>query len=584
MTRVEWSRLAGDDVEATVAMFLSGVWPHAQRISPSRGDAGIDVLVSAGGRSAVYQVKSFTAALTASQKRQVEKSMKALVTDPRVSNLTVEEWHLVTPWDPTLEARAWLRGLAADMGLPEPIWDGLTECDRWAATYPHIVDYYLHGNRDRIERQVKGLLEALHIGSWAETGPPADIDAQTLSEGVQATAEFLNANDPFYTYGFSISPVTPSAEASHEQTLEDIRAALANPPDGAVMSQITQHGSTQVRIDVYAKNTVALELRPITVTGTLTVPRSTEHEQALRDFLTYGTPLNLPWGSYNGTSKAPSGLGGPILNAAVVVAPTVDPNAPHQEVRLIVFDEKGDEVAVVRLHRAYSTTGVPGRDGTIPGMESVLEDSSGTLRIRSRMSAANNIHQLAFTFHPPCGKRPEQVLPALQAAAALRRPNTYALASAFGPTRTALQQSVHEDHLLPGASFWRELSLSLSRIQQHTSTPLTVPPADVLHEGLAEKILRTAALLDGQVFEISVDALAAKVGNDPADPDASGYTHLLMPLSITVPEETVTCGQFIVTFVSDGVTTIETPDGQCVRWSVKGGRAVARLHDSDRVE
>lgn len=582
MTRVEWSRLAGDDVEATVAMFLSGVWPHAQRISPSRGDAGIDVLVSDGSRSVVHQVKSFTGPLTASQKRQVEKSMRALVTDPRVSNLKVDEWHLVTPWDPTLEARGWLGKLAAEMGLPEPIWDGLTQCDRWAATYPQIVDYYLHGNREHIERQVRGLLETHRIGPWAESGPPVDVDAQTLGGVLRATVEFLNVNDPFYAYAFSVSPATPSQQDDHEQAMDDLKAELANPPSAdVVMTQITQHGSTRVRIDVYAKNAVATVLRPISTSGTFTATRGSEHEHALRDFATYGTPLNLPWGSYNGTSEAPGGLGGPIQDAAVVTVPVVDATAPHQEVRLIVLDESGDEIAMVRLHRIYSTTGIPDQDGVIPGMESVLEDSSETLALRWRMTTATKVPRLDFTFRPPCGKRPDQVLPALQVAAALRRPNTFVFAPAFGPTSDAMRQRIDEDQLLPPAPFWRDLALSLGRIQQHTSTPLTVPSAESLKGGTGEEILRTAAFLDGYIFEVPVTALVSMVNDEPVDRDQSEHHHLLMPLSVALPEEAVTCGQLLLTFAPDGVETVDTPEGVRLRWDVKDGRAIARLLTDD---
>lgn len=580
MTRVEWSRLAGDDVEAAVAMFLSCDFPHAQRITPSRGDAGVDVLVVQEDRTAVYQVKSFAGPFTSSQKRKVKESMEALTVDPRVADLRVDEWHLVTPWDPTHEALTWLRGLAAQYGLPEPVWDGLTQCDRWAAAYPHVVDYYLHGNREHIERQVKGLLGALHIGSWTDDGPPADIDVQTLSHGVQKTVDFLNGNDPFYIYGLSINPVAPSVEVGREQTLEDLKTEFVQPSHPhMVMSQVTQHGSTRVRIDVYAKNAVALELRPITGSGVFKIPFGAEYETALRDFVTYGTPLDLPLGSYDGTTDAPGGLDGPFEDAAVVIGPLVDPAAPHQEVRLVVLDEHGDEVAVLPLHRVYSTSGIPDQDGVVAGVESVLRDTSETLTLRWRLTTATGNHETLFTFRPPCGKRPGDVLPALRTAAALRHPNAYNLAPAFGPRPTS-GHPLPEDGLLRPALFWRDVTLALSSIQEHTATPLTVPSAKELLDGTAEGILQAGALLGGQTVEIKVPTLMSTATDDPTDPDPSGYCHLLMPLSVNLPEGTVTCGLVVVTFIPDGVETVDTPDGPRHQWTVRDGRAIARPHNS----
>jgi hypothetical protein len=44
MTRVEWTRLEGNDVEAVVAMFINREHPRSTRITPSKGDGGIDIL------------------------------------------------------------------------------------------------------------------------------------------------------------------------------------------------------------------------------------------------------------------------------------------------------------------------------------------------------------------------------------------------------------------------------------------------------------------------------------------------------------------------------------------------------------
>ena len=119
--RVAWSRYGGEDIEHAVAMFIASEHPRAERITPSRGDGGIDILDKVDGRAVVYQVKGFHEPLEPNQKRQVERSIDRLLSDPRWGDLDIAEWHLVTPWDATPEAKQWLTDYATESGLPEPI-------------------------------------------------------------------------------------------------------------------------------------------------------------------------------------------------------------------------------------------------------------------------------------------------------------------------------------------------------------------------------------------------------------------------------------------------------------------------------
>lgn len=49
MARVEWTRLEGNDVEALVAMFVNREHVDSVRITPSKGDGGVDILDRAAG-------------------------------------------------------------------------------------------------------------------------------------------------------------------------------------------------------------------------------------------------------------------------------------------------------------------------------------------------------------------------------------------------------------------------------------------------------------------------------------------------------------------------------------------------------
>src|SRR3954454_9142099 len=61
MTWVEWTRLEPGQVEAVVGMLVNRERPTSVRITPSRGDGGVDILDRGGaddGGDVVYQVKS----------------------------------------------------------------------------------------------------------------------------------------------------------------------------------------------------------------------------------------------------------------------------------------------------------------------------------------------------------------------------------------------------------------------------------------------------------------------------------------------------------------------------------------------
>ena len=94
MTRIAWERYEGNDIEAVVAMLINREHPNSVRITPSRGDGGVDILdrgAAADGGDVVYQVKRYTKPLSANQQDRVEESWSRLQSDPRWEALNVEE-------------------------------------------------------------------------------------------------------------------------------------------------------------------------------------------------------------------------------------------------------------------------------------------------------------------------------------------------------------------------------------------------------------------------------------------------------------------------------------------------------------
>ncbi|MEV4161870.1 hypothetical protein [Nonomuraea dietziae] len=97
MTLVNWERLPGETVEEFVAaMLLLLRHPHGNRITPSRGDRGVDIRVANPDGYDIYQVKRFCRPLTSRQVTDVEHSWQRFV-DETLPVLPVRSWTLVTP-------------------------------------------------------------------------------------------------------------------------------------------------------------------------------------------------------------------------------------------------------------------------------------------------------------------------------------------------------------------------------------------------------------------------------------------------------------------------------------------------------
>lgn len=231
-------------------MFVNREHVDSVRITPSSGDGGVDILdrgAGPNGTDVVYQVERYTRPLDTKQKGEVEKSLRALVRDPRWAGLNVGPRRLVTPWDPTPEAQNWLHDLAIAHGV-SPRWRGLTYVEQLVAKYPDIVDYYLNGGADRI-KEAHTTAAALF---GVERGEPS-TDVGELVQRIQRTLTMLDT-DPHYRYelrfGEGSLPPVPS------------RPRLAM----TWMSGDTR-GGPWIAVDVIARCAASAQERPITVTG-----------------------------------------------------------------------------------------------------------------------------------------------------------------------------------------------------------------------------------------------------------------------------------------------------------------------------
>jgi hypothetical protein len=145
MARIEWSRLGSEECEGVLGILLLRRNRAAHRVRPAKGDRGVDVYVPGPDGWTVYQIKSFTQALTSSHKAQIQKSWDSFRVFVQENNLRIKEWFLLRPINATWPDEKFLEQLTGDAPWP-CAWQGLDHCDELAAAYPDVIDYYLSGH------------------------------------------------------------------------------------------------------------------------------------------------------------------------------------------------------------------------------------------------------------------------------------------------------------------------------------------------------------------------------------------------------------------------------------------------------
>lgn len=274
--RIPWERYSGEDVEAVVALFVLRDNPHGNRRLPAQGDHGIDVLVrNDDGSWSVWQVKRYTDPLDSSQRRSITKSWNRLQEYVRGRGITLRDWWVARPRDPTDGDERWLAELTAGSGVPTH-WLGLANLDAWTTRYPEVVDYYLHGGRDRaFDYAMRALQAARLLGG--DSDKPLDPDGVEL--GLEAVFHAVNDRDPHYRYEFQVRAPRPFDESELAEFPEDLAwRATVTRPDVEVVTEVfrryDQAGEdSPLQLEVFAK------------------PESDEDRQQLRDHREYGLPL-----------------------------------------------------------------------------------------------------------------------------------------------------------------------------------------------------------------------------------------------------------------------------------------------------
>lgn len=572
--RVPWSEYSGEDIERAVAMFIAMEHPTAVRITPSRGDGGVDIL-NRGERTVVYQVKGFHNALTSGQQKQVEESIDRLSSDPRWAELTVDEWHLVTPWDPTPERLQWLRDYATSKGLPEPVWDGLVDCDGWAAKYPYIVDYFFHGSQQKVQEAASQLLEGFRLKELAG-GVPGDLNVDDVREGMRSAVTFLNERDIYYDYGLAVGP--PTSRPGGFLPQETGRPNL-------VTSIHQADKNVAVRIDVYAKTAMSAQERPVNVDVRMTAALGSPEEQAIRDFLKFGSPLSLPLGTVEADFDGPEVMAVPVVDGALTLLPVSGANGGEPQLRLVIFDGEGEQVTSLLMDREYSTRG-QSKDGVVEGMETVFVDPSGYLRLMMRLDLEDQVTWMNFNINRPDGVLATDAFPAMWALRTLRRDgSTFVLTPRFGPVKGDRMSAPPMGEEADAVGLWFDIAKSLTLLQEHTHVRLHFPEdLSQVQEAWIRDVCFHGALLNGQMLQKPVGEVFLPHMPDRPEPDESGVLTIATPWKFTLDETGIDLGFLVQEFTGTFKETTEHGEHGLVDvWTVEGGLRVRRLTPQETV-
>lgn len=553
MARVAWERYEGNDVEAVVAMLINRERPNSVRITPSRGDGGVDILdrgAAANGGDVVYQVKRYTGPLSTAQQNNVEESWTRLQTDPRWVTLNVQEWHLVTPWDPTPEADAWLQGFGE--GAHTVVWHGLTYVEALAAKYPEVVDYYLDGGKGRIEHAYQAVVALLAL---ADAGQKLDVP--TVSSRL-ATALTVLDGDPHYRYELRLG--------------EGEVPGLVKRPN-LMMTWIHFDGKAKKwqAVDVIARCAASAAERPIVVSGTVSAEGGSDLATALQDFFDYGAPFAAPAGAFAGGIDAPGGLGGPLTNAAMQVVPVGDEVGADPDLILATHSAEGVVLAETEVTRVERSAGTK-------GFRVVLQQKNNVFTIEDRYTSSDG-GKRQFRFGDYSNQPALDVQSALAFITSASPPNTVYVRRKGAPPLTAtvdpnwifdFPDEISE--ILDGVAVPVD---ALARLQQHTGTIIRVPDLTETTFAQVAEWRRAATILEGKEVIAAYPEGHALGVELPAEVDTiPSLLAIDIPLEVTIGEQTIHFATARMWLEDATILGRGEVDGRSVHWLTTPDRRV----------
>ncbi len=468
-TPVHWGSYEPGALEITMALLLHQSRPHSWHRAPSQGDGGVDVVAALpDGRFDVYQIKGFTGRLsTAGRKRQIKKSLEAVIADPRLPG-KVRGWYLVLPLDFTSGEEAWFNRITESAPFEETGWLGESFWHLEASRYPYVVDYYLLNRREEVQRTTRALLD-LASGELNREVTAIDVGGR-----LRELCELADATSPFYRFEYHLTQEMPPLEGRGGALLSHTQG-----PDGGPFETV----------DVIARFPQATEFEPVTARVEFTVESpdgdDPEFDELVRDWFEYGSELAIPQGRLKFTVSAPGGLGvedavggGWIGTPAVPVGMTV-------RARLVTSDG-----AFVELPMLVSSAS----NGILGGREFHLLDSEKLVSMRFRIAADRSTGEFFVSIPDTdlAGRPVARLQPTISFLGALRDGATIQVLPEMGNhvlLGCPLNESIEplDDELVA-------LVELLAGLQPHVAQPIRFPAE--LGEDEFHDLRRAAALIE----------------------------------------------------------------------------------------
>jgi hypothetical protein len=506
-SRVEWTVLSGDDVEALLAVLVYSRHTRALRVRPSQGDGGRDISVPVDGQPGlvdIYQVKKFASNLTSNQKTQIDHSYFRLLNLIAQSKVSVRNWYLLMPLDPTPENLTWFAQIttrAADhfemvLAKPEDFpkesvtrqgldrivawqkdpetsveWKGLVACEALAAEFPNVVDYLLHGGRERLETAVGQMVTLLSTDrdlAGAKDGPavqPADLrDHLHLIQDVLDT-------DPHFVYGVSFDPHRP---------------ILVPEPGLIAATQETGSDGRTLTFKIFERFREALNERPVPITLDFAFDGGSEDADAYEDWQRYGTPAVLP---ADFKIDLPGGLGGLLKSATIAVGPSAQ--ARPFPLRLRIVTPGGSEVARLSLNMEPPAASPDGLGAWSRGT-----DATKSVLVESRLDSRDSTGKFNIEFGDTTGTPVDAASDAIHFFSHWSAGNRVESSGAHGPFIPVLE--LPADIEPPVGPLIVRIAEALVAIQTRTHEPLLMPdPATLTVEDVRD-LFRASALVQGR--------------------------------------------------------------------------------------
>lgn len=136
--------------EFVEALILTTANPRATRLTPSRGDKGVDIIAPVGDQFDVYQVKRYTRPFgkSSTQEKSIVSSWKRFVREI-LPTYPIRRWNLVMPWNPTPERYDWMLNDLTAGALIERDWVGRGQLDVWTSKNRALQDYFFGDGQNR---------------------------------------------------------------------------------------------------------------------------------------------------------------------------------------------------------------------------------------------------------------------------------------------------------------------------------------------------------------------------------------------------------------------------------------------------